>query len=109
MVATSGSATTRCATSSSTPPTTLPWVRAEQRIIPGSNSRPADLLLPVEGELWVCDFAVTHPIQPLYVDGTADVSMPVNFAAERYGADVKDARYSAGFFGVEYPAMSVQW
>ena len=70
--------------------------RAEQRIVPGSNSRPADLLLPVEGELWVCDFAVTHPIQPLYVDGTADASMPVNFAAERYGADVKDARYSAG-------------
>ena len=68
--------------------------RAEQRILPGSNARPADLLLPVDESLVACDFAVTHPHQPAYVNLLADPANPVNAAAEEYARTQKTAKYA---------------
>jgi hypothetical protein len=66
--------------------------RIEQRIIPGSNSRPADLLLPsLHGRGSSCDFAITHPLQPAYVDRVAQGSFS---AAEDYALKHKTERYA---------------
>jgi hypothetical protein len=65
--------------------------RAEQRVLPGSFARPADLLLPgTHGR--VCDFAVTHPLQSSYLSGTA---AGTSSAAEAYALAHKTAKYGA--------------
>jgi hypothetical protein len=65
--------------------------RIEQRVLPGSNSRPADLLLPCTGgHGTVCDFAVTHPLQDSFVAGVADGSLD---AAETYALTHKTSKY----------------
>lgn len=65
--------------------------RIEVRAIPGSNDRPADLLIPGDRDA-VCDFAVTHCLQPAYIDGTADGSRS---AAEAYARTHKVNRYAS--------------
>jgi hypothetical protein len=65
--------------------------RIEQRVLPGSNSRPADLLLPCTGgHGTVCDFAVTHPLQDSFVAGVSDGTLD---AAEAYALAHKTSKY----------------
>jgi hypothetical protein len=60
--------------------------KVEVCVIPGSQERHADLLLP--GTVGtVCDFAVTHSLQKKYRDGVAKTGP--SFAVEQYAESVK--------------------
>jgi hypothetical protein len=65
--------------------------RTEQAILPSSQARPADLLLPGDPAV-ACDFAVTHPLQDAYISGTADGT---GSAPERYAHQHKTAKWGA--------------
>lgn len=68
--------------------------RAEQAVIPGSQTRPADLLFTAGSRTTVCDFAVTHPLQDNFVDALICPrrKAPASYAADKY-AEKKDAMY----------------
>eukprot|EP00759_Apiculatamorpha_spiralis_P000403 PhF_6_TR10080/c0_g5_i1/m.15670 len=63
--------------------------KVEISVIPGSSRRQADLLLP--GTIGVvCDFAVTHSLQPTYLDKVAKEGPSA--ATEQYAAVHKEGR-----------------
>lgn len=66
--------------------------RVEQRVIPGSARRNADILLPSTGHGIVCDVAVTHPLQPAYLPATASGGEP---AADTYARTHKSSKFGA--------------
>jgi hypothetical protein len=67
--------------------------RIEVPLFPASKSRPADLLLgALSGHGVVCDFAVTHPLQPAYLNDTAAGNL---VAADRYGHSHKTSKVGA--------------
>src|SRR5690348_13610444 len=68
-----------------------------------TNTR-SDVLLLTGARPRAVDFAVTSPLQPLYLTGAAQET---GYAAERYAVDVKEKRYATEFAkqGIDFTPM----
>jgi hypothetical protein len=71
-----------------------------------TNTR-SDVLLLTGARPRAVDFAVTSPLQPLYLTGAAQET---GYAAERYAVDVKEKRYAAEFAkqGIDFTPMVLE-
>ena len=72
-----------------------------------TNTRSDILLLSTGSRPCAIDFAVTSPLQPLYVNGAAKET---GYAAERYAEEVKETKYASEFakLGIDFKPMVLE-
>src|ERR1700753_795374 len=72
-----------------------------------TNTRSDILLLSTGSRPCAIDFAVTSPLQPIYVNGAAKET---GYAAERYAEEVKETKYASEFakLGIDFKPMVLE-
>ena len=76
----------------------------KKRLVRDTNTRGDILLLSTGTRPCAIEFAVTSPLQPLFIDGAA---LGTGYAAQQYAVDVKEKKYAAEFGkqGIDFKPM----